>query len=256
MGLERFFAWLDRALSPRIVEEASGVVADALPPRPATPAPGFHPRAAVLSVDGGGQYLLFAGDVATLGHARAGEADLGFLADVGAQHARLVRADSLQSGPGWRLEPLQGEKVAIDGEPLGPAGRRIEPGQTLRLGENLELRTSVPDPASACLVLELLRGAQCFGARHIVLLAEGRGGRLRLGSAVSHQVRVPGLAFTLEVLLFPGELEFRCEEPLRGALQGTLGRLRFPPTERLSFACGSATGPRPPFGLFLEPVRR
>ncbi|NOT31894.1 MAG: hypothetical protein HOP15_15720, partial [Planctomycetes bacterium] len=56
--------------------------------------------AALLSVDGGGQSLLCGAERLTLGHLRAARADLGFLADVGALHAELVRADSLQGGPG------------------------------------------------------------------------------------------------------------------------------------------------------------
>src|SRR5262245_38086218 len=97
--LERLFAWLDRVLSSRSPTAESGFVsapARAMDPspRPTPAAAGAAPGRALLSVDGGGQYLLCAGERLTLGHRRAARADLGFLADVGALHAELSRADS------------------------------------------------------------------------------------------------------------------------------------------------------------------
>ncbi len=271
MLLARLFAWLDRALGGSgsrglgSNEPGSGgdsaLVAGPRPLLPAMNPPARaaltpHPLAALLSVDGGGQFLLCGAESLTLGHLRAARADLGFLADVGARHAELVRADSLQSGPAWRIVPCAGERVTVAGRPVPEGGARIEPGARVRLGENLEFRLHVPDPASASVVLELLHGAECAGARQIVLLARGAGGRVRVGAALAHHVRVPNLEFELELEWHGDALVLRCEEPLAGALSGPSGRLSFPPRTRLALTCGAPRGSRPPFGLSIEPVER
>ena len=139
---------------------------------------------------------------------------------------------------------------------MGAEGRRLAPGESVRLGENLELRLRLPDPSSASVVLELQRGAECAGARQIVLLARGAGGRVRIGSALAHHVRVPGLAFELELEWNGAYLRLRCEEPLAGAVEGESGSVPFPPPARLALTCGKARGSHPPFGLSFEPVER
>jgi hypothetical protein len=253
MLLPRFFAWLDRAL--RGVPDAGPLELSPVVARPPEPQR-LHPAAALLSVDGGGQFLLCAAERLTLGHLRAGRADLGFLADVGPEHAALVRADTLADGPGWRIEPCGAERVAVEGAPVGPAGRRLAAGELVRLGENLEFRLRFPDPASASAVLELLHGAECAGARHIVLFARGLGGRVRIGASRARHVPVPGLAFELELRWEGHELELASEEPLAGALEGERGRLPFPPPARLALTVGAPRGAHPPFGLSLEPFLR
>jgi hypothetical protein len=254
--LARLFAWLDRTL--RGVEVGSGLVSPAaasLPPMLRCPPPPRESRAAcaLLSVDGGGQVLLCGGERLTLGHLRAGRADLLFLADVGAVHATLVRADSLQAGPGWRVEPCARERVLVAEAPVPPEGLRLVPGERVRLGENLEFLLALPDPASASAVLELQHGVECAGARHIVLLAPGAGGRVRIGAAPTHHVRVPGLELVLELEWRGSELELKGQARLDGAPRGALP---FPPSERIALTCGRAQGGRPPFALSLEPVPR
>jgi len=253
--LARFFAWLDRWLR---TEPSSGFVnRTGIPmrPRPGSTRERLE-HAALLSVDGAGQYLLCGSERLTLGHLRAARADLGFLADVGALHATLVRADSLHEGPGWRIEPCGDERVTVAGAPVPTGGRRIAAGASVRLGDNLEFRLEIPDPASASAVLELQRGAECAGARRIVLLAPGPGGRVRIGSSARHAVRVPGLEFELVLEWRGDELELASELELAGALSGERGRLAFPPEERLALSCGKPRGSRPPFGLSIEPVWR
>jgi hypothetical protein len=257
MGLARFFAWLDRLLGTAPAGHESGFVSR--PVAPATMLPAARellPRSALLSVDGAGQFLLCGAERLTLGHLRAGRADLGFLADVGALHATIVRADSLHTGPGWRIEPCGGERVSVAEQEVPASGRRIAPGERVRLGENLEFALELSDPASASAVLVLQRGAECAGARRIVLLAPGRGGRVRVGAALRHHVRVPGLDFELSFEWRGNELEIESELPLEGALQGERGSIPFPPRARLAFTCGRPRGSRPPFGLSIEPVYR
>jgi hypothetical protein len=269
MVLLRLFAWLDRVLGaatapapgpgPTTAGPTTGTAAGIVSTdRPGVPEPRARPareplgNAALLSVDGAGQYLLCAGERLTLGHLRAARADLGFLADVGAVHAELVRVDSLQDGPGWRIVPCGAERVRVEGRDVPLAGRRMAAGERVRLGENLEFRLQQPDPASASVLLELLHGIECAGARRIVLLAPGAGGRLRIGAALSHHVRVAGLAFDLALEWHGSELRVSPSEPL----EGVPPHLAFPPAERVALRIGAPHGSRPPFGLSLEPVER
>lgn len=256
MALARFFAWLDRWLQPEPLGSGSALVRAAAPIMTIPGARELLPHAALLSVDGAGQFLLCGAERLTLGHRRAARADLGFLADVGALHATLVRADSLHSGPGWCIEPCGSERVTVAGTLVPAAGRRLTPGERVRLGANLEFCLELPDPSSASAVLELQRGAECAGARRIVLLAPGPGGRVRIGPARHHHMPVPGLEFELVLEWHGGELELASEIELSGALQGERGRLPFPPRDRLALACGTPRGSRPPFGLALEGLYR
>jgi hypothetical protein len=257
MLLTRLFAWLDRVLGGRAALERPAV--SALPRRPPAPLAPLA-SAALLSVDGGGQVLLCGAERLTLGHLRAARADLGFLADVGGLHAELLRGDSLHAGPGWSIAPLGGEAVMVDGRRVGPQGARLADGSRVRLGENLELVARLPDAASASVVLELLHGAECAGARHVVLLARDAGGRVRIGAARAHHVRVPNLEFELALEWRDETLVLTSELPLSGAGDARAERaprtVPFPPPARVAFTCGKPHGSRPPFGLSLEPVMR
>jgi len=261
--LARFFAWLDRALRPAPVAgeqpvppppAPESVVAPVFTARPAPDGAGARVPLALLSVDDGGQYLLAGAERVTFGHLRAGRADLGFLADVGALHAELLREDSLRDGPGWRVVPLGGEPVAVDGRSLSSAGARLRSGARLKLGANLELVFRVPDPASASALLELQHGIECHGARRVLLAASGPGGRFMLGAGARHALRVPGLEMVLVFEHIPGALVLSSEV---GAVTGEPAppsRLPFPPSERLCLSFGAARGSRPPFQCFLEPL--
>ncbi|HEX6886427.1 MAG TPA: hypothetical protein VF530_23830 [Planctomycetota bacterium] len=251
MALERLFAWLDRVLGADEPAAQSAVVTG-----PAPAARREHPSLALLSIDGAGQWLLCGADRLTLGHLRAAEADLLFLADVGARHATLLRSDSLQVGPGWRIEPVGAERVEVAGVLAAAGGRRIGEHEVVRLGGNLELRLHCPDPASASVELELLHGQECAGARHVLLLASGPGGRVRIGAAGARHVRVAGLESEIELRWNGAELELASELAFEGARSGKRIHVPFPPRERLSLTCGGPRGARPPFGLSLEPVLR
>ena len=146
--------------------------------------------------------------------------------------------------------------VTIADEPVPAAGRRLAPGARARLGENLEFRLELPGPSSASAVLELQRGVECAGARRIVLLAPGPGGRVGIGPTPCHHVHVPGLDFELSLEWCGEVLELASELPFEGALTGERGRVPFPPPGRLALSCGKPRGSRPPFGLSFEPVYR
>jgi len=258
--LARFFAWLDRALRPApLVAAAPAPLPEPFrpdePPRlaAAEPARGGAPMA-LLSVDGGGQYLLVCAERVTLGHLRAARADLPVLADVGALQAEFVAEDSLREGPGWRVVPLGGEALVLDGKALAAEGGRLRSGARLRCGANLELVFRVPDPASASALVEFQHGVECLGARRVLLVADGPGGRFALGAGAKHAVRVPGLELVLGLERVGNELVL---VPEPGTVTGepcVPHRVPLPPRERLCLSFGAARGSRPPFQCFLEPV--
>jgi hypothetical protein len=213
------------------------------------------PGAALLSVDGGGQSLLIARRRLTIGHVRSGRADLGLLADVGACHAELVPRESLTGGPGWQIAPLEGERVVVAGQLLaGP--RRLGDGDLVELGPRVALRHRVPDLASESVLLELEGGLDCLGARRIVLLGAGRGGRVRIGAAAERLLRIANLDLEVELELAGDVLEVRGGLVPLGESPEWSRRLAFPPRERVDLACGPPRGARPPFALSLEPVHR
>jgi hypothetical protein len=224
------------------------------PPRPAavrTPDPRF-----LLSVDDAGEFLVVASARATIGHLSAGRADLGFLADVGALHAELERTLSLREGPRWRIAPVGGERVRIGGVELGPEGAQLAEGERVELGPNLAFRFRLPDPASHTATLDLERGAECGGARSILLLGEGEGGRLRIGAGVERHVRVPTLAHEITIVREGEDLFVRCAAGVRAARSEHEGRFRLPcpPPQRVDLWIGRSEGGRPPFGLAIAPL--
>lgn len=218
---------------------------------PAEPLPG----AALLSVDGGGQSLLVARRRLVLGHVRSGKADLGLLADVGARHAELAPSGSLAGGPGWSIVPLDGERVVVGGRALsGP--RALADGDRIELGQSVAVRFSTPDLASESALIVLEGGVECLGARRIVLLAPGRGGRVRIGAAAERLLRVASLDLEVELELDGAALEVRSGPAPLGERPERAERVPFPPGHRVDLACGPARGARPPFALSLEPVLR
>lgn len=262
--LARFFAWLDRALRPELPPAPAAVEPPVAPValpavepvRVVAPGPAGAAPLALLSVDGGGQYLLVGAERVTLGHLRAARADLPVLADVGALHAEFVAEDSLRDGPGWRVVPLAGEALLLDGRALAAEGARLCSGARLRLGANLELVFRVPDPASASALVEFQHGVECLGARRVLFVADGPGGRFALGAGARHAVRVPGLELVLTVERAGDALVLAPEPGTSIGEPAVPHRVPFPPRERLCLSFGAARGSRPPFQCFLEPVER
>lgn len=244
-----------------IVPSDSG---DGAPTRPAAEPPAIPPAIEeepgrgqfLLTVDDAGQFLVATGSWLSLGHVRAGEADLRFLADVGPIHAVLRRSESLRSGPSWRLAAHGAESVLVEGEAVGPEGCTLHEGDAIRLGDNLHLRFRAPDPASHTVLLELHHGAECCGARTVVLFGEGAGGRLRIGAAGQRHITVPNLDHEIELVRDGERLQVVCEAGVRGGAESwTEGfSLPCPPTRRVDLSIGRSKDGRPPFSLALDPV--
>ena len=208
----------------------------------------------LLSVDDAGQYLIVPGERVSLGHLRSGVADLLFLADVGAVHAHLERTESLADGPAWSLHPVERERSFVNDKAITGA-TRLKPGDTVRLGENLCFAVRQPDPASHTILLELQCGAECAGAKRVVLFGEGAGGRLRIGAAANRHVRVANLEHEITLVHRAGRLYVQCKAGVQGA--ETVGAegvsLPCPPPQRFDLSIGKPEGSRPPFGLAFEP---
>lgn len=212
-----------------------------------------------LTVDDAGQFLVACGSKFTLGHIHGNQADLPFLADVGPQHARLEHFQSLRSGPGWRIVPLAGETVTREGDSVPPEGVTLRDGDRLALGRNLGFRFRAPDPASATVVLELVRGAECLGSSRVVLFAEGPGGRLRVGAGGQRHVRVPRLETELTLTRTQDHLAVASRAGLGRGLaahedEGHEDELSLPPTERRDWTVGKPTASGPPVGLSVAPA--
>jgi len=210
-------------------------------------------RRVLMTVDDAGDFLLCAGDDLLLGHARGGAADLPVLADVGIEHVRLERRSSLAGGSEWFVVPLAGERVLRNAEPLFAPAPLFDEDELL-LGSNLRVRFRQPDPASASAVLDLLGGIDCLGATHVVLLAPGAGGRVRIGARGGRHVRVPNLEPGFEISLGPTGL---IASSAAGIGRSPAARapevlLPFPPERRVDLSIGGPLpGGRPPFSFSL-----
>ncbi len=217
-----------------------------------------RPRSFVLAVDEGGQHHVAFGDELVIGHARSARADLPFLADVAAEHARLVRTATLRGGPGLRVVPAPGEPVLLGDRPVPPEGALLRPGERLTLAANLDLRLHAPDPASASLVLECLAGTECLGARRVILLAPGPGGRVRIGAGAQCHVRVARLGVDVALELGPGggSLVISSDAGVAtyGASRAPRVTLPCPPRVRVDVVVGERAPDEPPFALAFLPI--
>ena len=218
---------------------------------------GAHQRTQplLISVDDVGQFVAVMSRSLILGHCSDGQADLPFLADVGARHGQLTRRDSLRDGTVWSLAPLGEERISINGERL-MEGRGLISGDLIRLSDNLALDFSSPDPASQSALLSLGRAQECLGAQRIVLMAEGEGGRLRIGSGAQRLIRVPNLEQQLSIEWYAERLSIRCSEPLlswAGGQNQSQVDLSLPMREQHQLCLGQSRAGRPPFGLGIGP---
>jgi len=219
------------------------------------------PQRFLLAVDDGGEFFAAAGPRLTIGHLRSPEADLPFLADVEAEHARLELVDSFHAGPRWRLAGLSRAQILVGGHFLAGAPRLLAHQDQVQLAPNLSFRFRAPDPASASAVLDLLSGADCQGARHVLLFAPGPAGRVRIASRMDRHVPVPELAQEISLELCPDALLVRCSGGVRRLANGSPANrdpvlsLPCPVAQNVSLTLGARPADRPPFGITISPVR-
>lgn len=205
----------------------------------------------LISVDNVGQFLAVCARELVLGHISDGQADLPFLANVGARHALFTRRDSLREGTVWWVQPLEGQGLTVNQSPLHEP-HALLPGDLLGLSDNLSMCYRCPDPASQSALLILQGSQECLGAQRIVLFAEGPGGRLRLGSAEQRLIQVPNLEAQLFLECEAERLRIQCSEPglsWSGGSGAQSVELELPLKRREQIALGAAQAGRPPFSL-------
>lgn len=219
-----------------------------------------HPRF-LLAVDDGGEYFVASGESLILGHLSSSSADLPFLADVEAEHARLAIGESFHGGPRWTLTGLARAKILAAGQFLAEEPVVLSDGDLVHLAPNLSFRFRAPDPSSSAAVLDLLSGADCKGARHVLLFPPGPGGRVRIGSRRDRHIPVPDLNREVSLEMEDAALVIRCAGGVR--VQGGVSSpgpdpalsLPCPPTRSISVSVGARPPDRPPFGITVWPAR-
>lgn len=210
-----------------------------------------------LSVDEAGQFLVCPepvdGAELVIGHLRGRRADLPFLADVGAQHAKLDRRSGLRTGEAWHLTPLAGELVLLDGLAVGSEGVTLTDGAEVELAVNLSFRYELPDPGSTTAILRLGRGATCGDSTAIVLLGRGPGGRLRMGRKRGCHIPVPRLEEELDLWIEGRRLILHSASGVQhnGQLEESEVGLPCPPPRRVDVSVGKVKDGRPPFALCI-----
>ena len=235
------------------------------------PPPVSEPRSQrfLLAVDDGGEFFTAAGPSLVVGHLRSPSADLPFLADVDAEHALLSIAETFHAGPRWSIAALSGSRILVGGRLVERTPALLVDGDQVQLAPNLAFRFRSPDPASASAVLDLQSGADCQGARHVLLFAPGVGGRVRIAARIDRHIPVPELTQEVSLEIDGPSLVVRCPGGVR--VQGGVAPhvappmtregadpafvLPLPPTQAIALNLGARPANRPPFGLTFSPVR-
>jgi|GEM_PF-1224355 len=260
----------ERAASRRGNHADGGMTADSRDTRRAAdsadrPAARGPERRFKLSIDDVGELFVLHGSRATLGHSRAGRADLPVLADVDPLHVRFVRTESFHAGPGWRVEPEGEQQISIDGQLVEPGGAALLDGDRVRLAGNLSFVFRRPEAASSSAILELLGESECGGCRRILLWAPGEEGFLRVGPGRGRYLRATRLEEDLRLWIDGRELVLECAGGLRAeggevdpsapSSSGPGGlRTPLPPRARVAFVVGQGGAEGPPFGLQIAPL--
>ena len=114
--------------------DANGVFSYLRNARPSggPPAGGFR-----LSLDDLGEYVVPLRTEFTFGHARAGRADLGVIADLDPIHVCFRLHMSFHGGHKWRVSPVQDATLMLGGEEVDSDGVALEPGGLLQLSPHV-----------------------------------------------------------------------------------------------------------------------
>jgi hypothetical protein len=232
-----------------------------LPRPPSGPARLPDARRFQLAIDDGGEFLVVTGNAVTLGHARAGLADVPFLGDLESLHARLVRSESFHGGPRWQVEALSGRRVAVEGRRVEGEPQDLADGDEVRLGRGLAFVFRVPEAGSASVLLELAGGVETEGAQRVLLFAAGVAGRVRIGAHGARHVPIAGLEHEVSMWLEGDELRVTCAGGLKVFDEfGTPStaseevRVPCPPPRRIDVAAGARPSQRVPFGFSISPL--
>jgi hypothetical protein len=224
-------------------------------PAPSAPTPRLR-----LAVDDAGEFLVVVGERATIGHLRARDVTLPFLADVAAHHARLELVEDFHAGARWRIAPEPGARVEVAGREVPEIGSLLKDGDDVRLAANLSFRFVAKERGSASARLELSGGQECCGAPRILLLAPGSGGRARIGASSARLIPLPDVQHEIEIAADRGPAGLSFSVRCAAGVQGTPReagepevRLALPLALAVTLTARARAPGRPPFALVLSP---
>jgi len=223
-------------------------------------APRTNPRF-LLAVDDAGEFLVVVGQDVRLGHVRAKDVDLPFLADVAAHHARLRLVEDFHAGARWRITPEPGAHVALNEHAVGLDGAPLADGDVVRLAANLAFRFVARERGSSAARLELAGEIECLGAPRVLLLPPGPGGRARIGASAARTIPVAGLEHEIELAVdgvpLGASLSVRCLAgvgPSPRAGGEPEARLALPLALQATLVARARGAGKPPFALIFRPA--
>ncbi|WP_145064786.1 hypothetical protein [Engelhardtia mirabilis] len=188
------------------------------------------------------------------------------LASGGETAPRLVRRPSLRGGGSWCL--VRGAASAlVDGREPQRDCLRLRSGARVELASTAErprvcFTLRCDDPGSQSARLELERGLEAEGAQGLLLMAEGRAGRVSVGAGVRSLIRCDDLDQALELWIEGDGLHLR--SPRRGTLQrgeeslavtpGSEQHLAWPLRSRADLELAPTRPGSPPLWMRVEPL--
>ncbi len=215
--------------------------------------PRFH-----VEVDDAGEFLAVASARVVVGHLSSATADLRFLADVEAEHVRLVRRDTFHAGPSWQMERALAREVRVNGRVMDGPSVGLFDGDEIELARNLSFRFRQPQASSQSAVLELLRGAECEGALKILLLAPDEAGVVRIGSKRDRHIPLADIEHEVSLKLSGRELWIHCDGGVRNSDGGQAAEssttfvVACPPETPQHLAVRARPRGRAPLGISLR----
>ena len=252
---------LERGSRSRISETLRGTLAEM---RSSISLSGTPPAWAFrLVLDDVGEFVVPLRDEFTLGHAHAGRADLGVVADLEPVHARFRLRESFHGGHVWSVFPADGATLLAGGEEVGSDGLVLESRTLLQLSPQVLLEVELLGEGSSSIVLRFRGGVECEGTSRLLLLGRGAAGEVQLGRSAPPTFQVTRLKAPLSLQL--GEdsrLRVQSSEELRFGGESSLDGINrkelvisLPPERNVDLLVGSSRGGRPPYGLMVAPLR-
>lgn len=207
------------------------------------------------SIDDVGDVLIAAGASITLG----GPGTSVVLRGLGpGAEVELGLVESFKGGAVWHLTPKGAGPVALEHGTLIDLARATGSSSSAAMAA----RVLRPDPASASFALDLVGAATLEGeVRKLLLLAPGRGGRVRLSGRSGTHFGVQGLTHEIHLELEQGpsgggSLRWSCEGGARlpGGEPAQELSVPLPLPGRVDLTFGAAPERRAPFTVALRPL--
>ncbi|MBL8860906.1 MAG: hypothetical protein JNK02_02755 [Planctomycetes bacterium] len=218
----------------------------------------------LLAADDGWEFLVVPAARARIGHVRAADVDLPFLADVPSFAALVELVEDFHAGARWCLVPGPGVRAGLNEGEAGAGPVPLADGDLVRLAPNLAFRFVAREPGTSAARLDLLGGAECLGAPRVLLLPPGAGGRARVGPSGARTIPVAELVHEIELVVEsdaldgrPTALTVRCAggvAPRAHAAQAPAVRLALPLASTQTLLAHARAAGQPPFALVFRPA--